>query len=94
MIQEDKGVLAADETKSQTTELKYILEKLTEREREVFALVVQGFTNTQIATKLYLSNGTIKNYVSAIYDKIGIRDRTALVLKYSPLYRDNDQSHT
>lgn len=94
VIQEEQNVPANQNLKSSTSELECILEKLTEREQEVFGLLVQGFTNTQIASKLYLSNGTVKNYVSAIYDKIGIRDRTALVLKYSLYYRSNDQSHT
>lgn len=93
VIQEEKKVPDVCNTKN-PTELDYILDKLTEREREVFELLVQGFTNTQIANKLYLSNGTIKNYVSVIYDKVGTRDRTALVLKYSLFYRGNDQSHT
>ena len=94
VIQGEKEILVPGETKGQVKELEYILEKLTEREREVFELLAQGFTNAQMANKLYLSNGTIKNYVSAIYDKSGIRDRTVLVLKYSPYYRGNDQSHT
>ena len=94
VIQEEKEAHTVGDTKNQSTELECILEKLTEREREVFALLAQGFTNAQMANKLYLSNGTIKNYVSAVYDKIGIKDRTALVLKFSPFYRSNDQSHT
>lgn len=94
VIQEEKQVSTDHNLISQTSELESILKKLTEREQEVFELLVQGFTNAQIASKLYLSNGTIKNYVSTIYDKIGTRDRTALVLKYSLYYRSNDHSHT
>lgn len=71
-------------------ELKQLLEQLTEREQNVFELLVQGYTNTQIANQLYLSNGTVKNYVSVIYDKIGMKDRTALILKYSAFYQGND----
>lgn len=76
-----------------SSELSNILMKLTEREQEVFALLVQGYTNTQIAARLCLSVGTVKNYVSGIYDKIEMKDRTTLVLKYSLFYRDYDHSH-
>lgn len=77
-----------------STVLEAALGALTERERDVFGLMVRGFTNGQIADQLCLSGGTVKNYVSAIYDKLENRDRTALILKYSPYYRDHDQSHT
>ncbi len=68
-------------------ELETIFNDFTEREKEVFTLLVQGCTNAQIANQLCLSVGTVKNYVSTIYDKTEIRDRTALVLKYSHLYQ-------
>jgi DNA-binding CsgD family transcriptional regulator len=71
------------------SELDAATRLLTEREMEVFELMVKGFTNLEIAKQLYITNGTVKNYVSTIYDKIGIRDRTALILKYSRYY----QSH-
>lgn len=60
-----------------------LLEKLTEREKEIFLLMIGGYTNIQIANKLYLSNGTVKNYISVIYEKIETRDRNALILKYN-----------
>jgi DNA-binding NarL/FixJ family response regulator len=72
------------------TELKAVTDLLTEREQDVFALLVKGYTNAQIANQLCLSMGTVKNYVSVIYDKIGMKDRTVLVLKYSPYYREYD----
>lgn len=54
-----------------------------EREREVAVMIAQGFTNRQIASALYITEGTVKNYVSSIYAKINISDRTkaALFLK-------------
>ncbi len=59
------------------------LPRLTGREREVADLIAQGFTNRQIASALYLTDGTVRNTVSAIYAKIGIGDRVqaALYLK-------------
>ena len=54
--------------------------ELTEREQEIAALLVEGLTNRQIADRLYISEGTVKNYISAIYDKTGIHDRVKLVV--------------
>ena len=53
---------------------------LTEREREIASLLAEGLTNRQIADKLYISEGTVKNYISSIYDKTGIHDRVKLVV--------------
>ena len=52
----------------------------TEREQEIAALLTEGLTNRQIADRLYISEGTVKNYISAIYDKTGIHDRVKLVV--------------
>lgn len=43
-------------------------------------MLSQGFTNRQIASALYISDGTVKNYVSSIYNKTGIKDRIKLAL--------------
>ncbi|AHG87652.1 response regulator receiver [Gemmatirosa kalamazoonensis] len=53
---------------------------LTRREREVLALVASGESNKRIAGTLGLSEGTVKGYVSAAYEKIGARDRAQAVL--------------
>ena len=51
-------------------------ESLTDREREVLRLVARGFSNADIAGRLYLSEGTVKNYVSSVITKLGVADRT------------------
>ena len=43
--------------------------------------MAEGLSNKQIAQKLYISEGTVKNYISAIYDKTGIHDRVKLVVE-------------
>jgi DNA-binding CsgD family transcriptional regulator len=53
---------------------------LSAREREVYELVCQGLTNAEIADQLFISLGTVKAHVHHVFDKIGIRSRTALVL--------------
>ena len=49
---------------------------LTDREREVLALVVEGYTNPEIGAMLGVSTGTIRTHVSHILDKLGVADRT------------------
>ncbi|MCX7746083.1 MAG: response regulator transcription factor [Clostridia bacterium] len=48
---------------------------LSDREKEIAYMVAEGYTNRQIASSLYISNGTVKNYISAIYSKVGTSDR-------------------
>lgn len=55
-------------------------EALSEREIEILQLMAQGATNRQIAERLYLAEGTVKNYVSTIFRKLGVQDRTQAVL--------------
>jgi two-component system, NarL family, response regulator LiaR len=53
-----------------------IAEDLSEREREVLGLLARGMTHAEIARQLYLSEGTVRNYVSAILEKLDVADRT------------------
>ncbi|MBP7999253.1 MAG: response regulator transcription factor [Chloroflexi bacterium] len=55
-------------------------EPLSEREQEILQLLAQGLSNPEIATKLHLAEGTIKNYVTNILQKTGSRDRTQAAL--------------
>lgn len=49
---------------------------LSDREMEVLRLLARGLNNTEIAQRLYLSEGTVRNYVSSILDKLNVTDRT------------------
>lgn len=53
---------------------------MTAREQEICILLAEGLTNKEIAKRLYISEGTVKNYVSAIYAKTGIHDRAKLAV--------------
>lgn len=53
---------------------------LSEREAEIIRLVAEGLSNKEISEKLYLSVGTVRNYISIILDKLSLRDRTQLAV--------------
>ena len=53
----------------------------SEREVSILRLLAGGYSNREIASAVFLSEGTVKNYVSDILDKLGTRDRTRAVLK-------------
>ena len=65
---------------SSTAKKETLPDSITERVKEVCTLLAQGLTNRQIADKLYISEGTVKNYISSIYDKTGIHDRAKLIV--------------
>ncbi len=56
-------------------------EALSGREVEILRLVARGYNNREIADVLAIAEGTVKNYVSSILSKMGVRDRTRAVLK-------------
>jgi len=60
-------------------------EPLSEREIEILRLLAQGMTNREIAQRIYLAEGTVKNYVTNILAKIGARDRTQAALRAQEL---------
>jgi len=53
-----------------------LISQLSERERDVLRLLATGLSNADIAQTLFLSDGTVKNYVSIIFSKLGVADRT------------------
>lgn len=53
---------------------------VTDRERDVITAIVDGLSNDEIAAALFLSRATVKTYLSRLFDKLGVRDRTQLVI--------------
>lgn len=58
-----------------------LIESLSEREREVLRLIAGGASNREIADKLCLAEGTVKNHITNILAKLAVRDRTQAALK-------------
>ncbi|WP_413377146.1 response regulator [Alkalihalobacillus sp. 1P02AB] len=75
-------VLASDVLKTLMQPNEFNFQGLTERERDIVELVVEGFSNKEIASQLFLSEGTIRNVLSIILDKLELRDRTQLAIHY------------
>jgi len=63
------------------------LAALTEREREILALIAEGLTNRQIGERLFLAEKTVKNYVSALLAKLGLERRTQAAVLATRLLR-------
>lgn len=56
--------------------------QLSDRELDILILVADGLNNKEIANELYLSEGTVRNYISTMLDKLSLRDRTQLAIYY------------
>lgn len=54
---------------------------LTEREREILALIAQGHGNSEIASRLFLSPKTVRNHISSIFDKLQVTDRAQAIVR-------------
>jgi len=62
-------------------QMEQLIEPLSERESEILALIATGASNKEIADRLFIAEGTVKNHVTHILGKLGVRDRTQAALK-------------
>ncbi len=74
------AVRVAGAMRDRTPDLSSRLESLTERQREVVALLADGHSNREIATALFVTEGTVKNHVSQILQLLDVPDRTRLAV--------------
>ena len=73
--------LQKNDQKTTTNTDKTLLDQLTPREREIFALLPSGLSNIELAAKLGIAPGTVKIHVERIFGKLGLRDRTQAAIK-------------
>jgi DNA-binding NarL/FixJ family response regulator len=69
-------IAASADSQSGRDQARALVAQLTERETEVLACLGEGLSNAQIAARLYLSEATVKGYVSRMLDKLGLANRT------------------
>ena len=55
---------------------------INDRELEIIELIANGYSNKEIAAELFLSEGTVRNYLSSVLDKLQLRDRTQVAVFY------------
>ncbi|MEJ2708675.1 MAG: response regulator transcription factor [Anaerolineales bacterium] len=64
-----------------SAQMEQLIDPLSERELEILLWIARGASNKEIASQLYIAEGTVKNHVTHILDKLGVRDRTQAALK-------------
>ena len=74
------GMLKEDKKKGQDAD------KFSTREFEVLKLIAEGLSNREIAQKLFLSEGTVRNYITSLLEKLALRDRTQLAIYFLKHY--------
>ncbi|MBE6183084.1 response regulator [Heyndrickxia ginsengihumi] len=68
--------------KKEEVKTKIDTSKFTERERDIMALIAKGYSNKEISKQLFISDGTVANYISSILGKTGLEHRTQIAIYY------------
>ena len=76
-----------------TTKKRDPLEGLTAQERRILELIGEGLTNRQIGERMFLAEKTVKNYVSALFQKLGMERRTQAAAYAAHVFGDNNSDH-
>ncbi|MFW6284847.1 MAG: response regulator [Bacillota bacterium] len=79
-VHEGHAILSDEALKTLTG--KQYDEALSERENSVVELIAHGYQNKEIAKRLYIGEGTVRNVISVILDKLSLRDRTQIAIYY------------
>ena len=78
----DKIIAKLPELMKASEPFDYDKHGITDKEREILELIALGRSNKEIAAELFLSEGTVRNYLSSLLDKLQLRDRTQLAVYY------------
>ena len=89
-MMEGAGVLGADVLKKLAVSENPALNTLTPRERDIARLVAQGLKNKEIAAQLFLSEGTVRNNIVVIAEKLGVTNRTQLGMAYQGVWTPDE----
>ncbi|PJI09408.1 MULTISPECIES: response regulator [Clostridium] len=76
------SIKPVSETKNEDSEKKKLLETLTPRELEVAKHILEGKSNREIAKDLFVTEGTVKNYVSKVLEKLQLKSRSELIIVF------------
>lgn len=76
------GILDSKVLKKLSSTENEIMEKLTQREQDIVRLVAQGMTNKEIGAHLFLSEGTVRNNIATVLEKLDFKNRTQLSAAY------------
>jgi len=82
LLHSGTGIMSADALKQLTQQENPALKKLTPREHDIARLVAQGLSNKEIAAELFLSEGTVRNNLVVIMEKMDVTNRTQLGINY------------
>ena len=74
--------LGAGAPVAEKPDLTTVFPQLTDREREVVALIAEGLDNREVAAAAYMGEGTVRNHISSILAKLGLRNRTQIAVAY------------
>lgn len=76
------GADEASDTAAEKPDLTTIFPQLTDREREVVALIAEGLDNREVAAAAYMGEGTVRNHISSILAKLHLRNRTQIAIAF------------
>lgn len=83
IISKIPGLISSDlRNSSSTGEVAELIQELSDKEKEIISLVADGLSNREIADQICLGEGTVRNYISIILEKLHLRDRTQLAIFY------------
>ena len=78
----EKIITKLPELMKPTEKSDFAAHGISDKEREIMELVAEGLSNKEISAKLFLSDGTVRNYISTLLEKLCLRDRTQLAVYY------------
>ena len=78
----EKVVSRLPELMARKEKFDFAAHGISDKERDIIEAVASGMSNKEIAAELFLGEGTVRNYISNLLDKLGLRDRTQLAVYY------------